>query len=554
MKENDLNLEKHNTHVEKNINSLPKKSEEITTPHFNQNNDQHFFPEDDKSDEIYIRNNTKYSDNNDHQVGNSDANSNKTNSLFRRDMSKQSTYESGVKLPSNNGSSIRFGGSFKKNSKTSKDNKDNLYSDIRLNKEVDNSSNIMIGSNIKVNNIDSDDDDNDDPMSFLDDLLHQNNNNTKTMSQHRRRNPEMHKDAEHQLRQYYDDSPLTVVSEEASTRHTVVLGNTLSKKFSQFGLFPFDSDIQKSKTTTQGFSQFTKNSQGIFGKQPGKSAIGSKSGEELINSDFSMQRTKSALLKPIDLPRNRSNSKNLQPKSLLDLDDILEQSKNEISHDSGNLIPQNHITRVSSEGTTTIRKRTFLPDDQDNENKSGSNLFGNLKPLRQPKIDESESNFYDESEIILKNKNPTFPNNKQFDKLPDEPFSPNYQITLLGNIQNKKAIHKKKGLVENMIFKLSDQGLYYDGCLSYGKLTGNGMLLLNMVDTSDLESKEVKENLLYKGAFNDNQVNGKGILYYKNGARFVGTFRNGIAHGSGKLFRSDGDVITGIWIGGNLNI
>ena len=41
-------------------------------------------------------------------------------------------------------------------------------------------------------------------------------------------------------------------------------------------------------------------------------------------------------------------------------------------------------------------------------------------------------------------------------------------------------MYKKEGLLKNMIFKLSD----------------NNMLLLRMVDLSDLHYKEVKENLL----------------------------------------------------------
>ena len=475
-------------------------------------------------------------------------------SLFRKEMSKQSTYESGQNPPSNGGSTIRFGGSFKKNSKTShlEKGENPLYSEIKP--KPKGSSSIISGSNIKVQNIDSDEDD---PMSFLEDLIHQNNgNNLGTMSHHRR-NPEMHKDAEYALRQYYDDSPLTVVSEEASTRQTVILGNNLSKKYSQFGLFPFESDINSSPSpiSGQGTSQFQNPKMcGNFDGGGGKSAISGGSGGNMINSDFRMNRTKSAFLNPNnpknDFPKKRSHSKKAQPKSMTEMDDILEQSRNENSQDSGNLIPQSPIMRVSSEGTTTIQKRTFLPD-----NEKKNKFFGKLTPLVQPQIAENNSDFFEESELILKNQGQSsLKFGKKWESLPDQPFAPNFQISLLKNVENKKAIHKKSASIENLIFKLSEEGLYYDGGLSFGKLTGNGMLLLTMVDTSNPNSLEVKNNLLYKGNFANNRVQGKGVLFFKNGAKFEGTFQNGVAHGAGKLYRSDGEILSGIWIEGNFNI
>ena len=471
-------------------------------------------------------------------------------------MSKQSTYESGQDPPSNGGSTIRFGGSFKKNSRASGHGDTNLYSEVKS--KGNGSMNIVSGSNIKVQNVDSDEDD---PMSFLEDLIHQNKgNNLGTMSHHRK-NPEMHKDAEYALRQYYDDSPLTVVSEEASTRQTVILGNNLSKKYSQFGLFPFESDINSSPSpiSGQGNSQFQnpKNS-GNFQQGGGKSEISGGSGGNMIHSDFRMNRTKSAFLNPNniknDFPKKRSHSKKAQPKSMTEMDDILEQSRHENSQDSGNLIPQSPIMRVSSEGTTTIEKRTFLPGSNDKKRKN--KFFGKLTPLVQPQIAENNSDFFEESELLLKNKafNSQERVTKKWDNLPDQPFAPNFEISILKNVENRKAIHKKTASIENMIFRLSNEGLYYDGGLSFGKLTGKGMLLLNMVDTSDENSPEVKKNLLYKGNFENNKVQGKGELFFKNGAKFEGTFQNGVAHGAGKLQRSNGEILSGIWIEGNFNI
>ena len=140
----------------------------------------------------------------------------------------------------------------------------------------------------------------------------------------------------------------------------MILGNNLSKKYSQFGLFPFESDINSSPSpiSGQGTSQFQNpKMSGNFDGGGGKSAISGGSWGNMINSDFRMNRTKSAFLNPNnpknDFPRKRSHSKKAQPKSMTEMDDILEQSRNENSQDSGNLIPQSPIMRVSSEGTTT---------------------------------------------------------------------------------------------------------------------------------------------------------------------------------------------------------
>ena len=97
-------------------------------------------------------------------------------------------------------------------------------------------------------------------------------------------------------------------------------------------------------------------------------------------------------------------------------------------------------------------------------------------------------------------------------------------------------------------------GLYYQGSLKFGKLNGNGFLLLNMVDISNMESEETKKNLLYKGEFVRNKIEGKGILYYQDGVRFEGGFQDGMAHGSGQLFKGTRLIVGGIWIRGKLDL
>jgi hypothetical protein len=473
-------------------------------------------------------------------------------SNFKKNMSKQSTQETGVQ--SNGGSTIRFGGSFKKNSGGKGNFDEHIYSDIKKKGNINKVNNEM-GSNIRIHNEDSEEED---PMSFLDDILNGNPTQSHGTMSHTRKNPQMHKDAQ-QLRHYYDDNPLTVVSEEASTRQTVILGNNLSKRNSNNNTFPFESDITSSPSpiSGHGLTHFQKNKNGFnFSQKSGENSLFKGSGNQGSNSEivFRMNRTKSAYLNP------NMNKKEGQPfgrrstqaKSMTEMDDIEEQSKHEISQDSGNLIPHSPIMRVASEGTQQIQRRTFLPDDNDmNSNIQNKRFFGKLQPFK-PHIEEYETNSLEES--LNMNSDSIYKNLKTWTSLPMTPDGPNYEITFLNGISNKKSIHKKQGLVENMIFKLSDKGLYYDGSLSFGKLKGNGMLLLNMVDTSDLSSPEVKKNLLYKGEFNENMVQGKGVIYFKNNARFEGSFTKGVAHGTGKLFTSKGQIISGIWLEGKLRI
>lgn len=554
----------------KSNNDIMINQEEISTPYFEKDKNDQFFPNPEKeSNNVFERNSTQYSGQQENyvegqamQVG---------GSQMRRNMNKQVTQETGVDMNSNGGSTIRFGGSFKKKSDTSKEKKgnfeDKIYSDIRQKNNQSNfgGSNMMLGSNIKVkgNNSNTEELD-DDPMSFLNDLIAPTNTgNLNTMSEHRR-NPQMHRDAEH-LRHYYDETPLTVVSEEPSTRHTVMLGNNLSKKYSQVGMFPFESDISSSPSPISGYDREIKNGdlkKFNYSQRSGSNSTTSKgSNNNMISSEIvgRVARTQSALLQPKSQKPNffqqqkRRQTTHLKPN--LEMDDIRENSKQDLSQESGNLIPVSPIMRVSSEGSNNIQKRTFLPDDEEAmiRNKQNNNFVFNKFQILQGGSILHETNSANESDyksgpLSLKHKLKV-----QWDKLPDEPTKPDYLINMLSSVTNKKEIHKKKGYVENTIFKLSSDGLYYDGSLKFGKLSGKGLLLLNMVDTSNMNSPEVKENLLYMGDFDKNYVQGKGVLFFKNNSRFEGSFTNGLAHGSGKLFCSNGEIIQGIWLDGKFN-
>ena len=105
----------------------------------------------------------------------------------------------------------------------------------------------------------------------------------------------------------------------------------------------------------------------------------------------------------------------------------------------------------------------------------------------------------------------------------------------------------------NMIFKLNNSNIFYEGNLRFGRLEGNGKLMLNMIDEETAKQTEIINNTLYKGEFKNNKVNGKGILYYSDGYRFEGNFSDGVSNGYGKLFKNNNVIKEGVWINGLVN-
>jgi len=135
-------------------------------------------------------------------------------------------------------------------------------------------------------------------------------------------------------------------------------------------------------------------------------------------------------------------------------------------------------------------------------------------------------------------------------ELPSCPKAPEFKIDILTNVKSTKEIRRKEYLVTNALFTLSC-GLFYEGNLEFGKMHGHGILMLNPVNTSNRHSQDVKQNLLYDGLFQENQVNGRGILYFRNGEKYIGNFAKGKAHGNGILFDMDDKIISkGIWLEG----
>lgn len=133
------------------------------------------------------------------------------------------------------------------------------------------------------------------------------------------------------------------------------------------------------------------------------------------------------------------------------------------------------------------------------------------------------------------------------------PQEPNYSIRILEHVHSKKFIQKKNPFVEDIFFQMAC-GLFYEGNLNYGKLHGNGILLLKCINLSESDQIETEKYTLYKGEFEDNFVSGKGQLNFANNIIFEVSFNKGIAHGFGKLMDSKGNVLKeGVWVDGNFS-
>jgi hypothetical protein len=167
-----------------------------------------------------------------------------------------------------------------------------------------------------------------------------------------------------------------------------------------------------------------------------------------------------------------------------------------------------------------------------------------------PNKKNSVIKFFDNNELNKNQKYSEKPFTFDNEYLPQYPNGPSYIIDILQNVKSTKKIHKKEYLVPNAMFALSC-GLFYEGNLEFGKMHGKGTLMLKPVDTSNKKSLEVQRNILYEGNFFQNQVDGKGMLNFQNGQKYIGNFKNGKAHGNGTILDIKGNIIiTGIWLEG----
>jgi hypothetical protein len=333
-----------------------------------------------------------------------------------------------------------------------------------------------------------------------------------------RSSSKIHKDMEIMLGHMYNDNGLTVVSEEPS------------KQFTEYHFGKVKREDTGSKTN---FSESNSKGSSLKHGHLGKS----------IDDVVYMNRFKQGS----DPRRNKKEQST---------DQFMTQQAHNIVNDPSLILNTNSKSDLKLKNKN--KKKRFKEKMRISLDKNFSELLptiksnsGNVDEFLKPKnkIDSLPQDSY-----IRNSKFKTFGDeikiNFDLERLPRVPKGPEYQINLLSNVKSSKAIDKKQHFIESMFFRLPC-GLFYEGSLHFGKLQGKGVLLLKSIDISDTDSKEVQQNLLYDGFFYNNEVEGKGILNFQEGVKFIGTFKGGVAHGNGIIQDQQGNqIIKGIWING----
>jgi hypothetical protein len=127
---------------------------------------------------------------------------------------------------------------------------------------------------------------------------------------------------------------------------------------------------------------------------------------------------------------------------------------------------------------------------------------------------------------------------------------------------NLEGIGSYEGIVRNNALNgygklLDSKGrLVYEGEFVDSQFMGLGVLYNHDSASDRLEargSQSVPENWIrYEGLFYNNQKNGKGDLFYRDGGLFSGDFEGDLANGSGVLRVASGEAIRGVWKNGIL--
>ena len=94
-----------------------------------------------------------------------------------------------------------------------------------------------------------------------------------------------------------------------------------------------------------------------------------------------------------------------------------------------------------------------------------------------------------------------------------------------------------------------DDSSRYDGQFKKDKMHGQGRL------TAKLEVEDGTINYICKGGFQDNALNGQGYMLATNKEtgeweKYFGEYKDGLPHGTGAEFHSDGEQRLGVWANG----
>lgn len=151
-----------------------------------------------------------------------------------------------------------------------------------------------------------------------------------------------------------------------------------------------------------------------------------------------------------------------------------------------------------------------------------------------------------------------------------------YEVELCENSSGKKAIQIAKTCYDSDLLlmcssknipceEFKERQCFYTGNFDFLKnFYGYGKLFINtqktIIRNSTINEEFSKEYIrekfkgyhTYHGIFDENKLNGFGMVTYKNGDRYIGDFKNNMQNGYGSIIKNDGTRYSGFWNSGQM--
>jgi len=258
--------------------------------------------------------------------------------------------------------------------------------------------------------------------------------------------------------------------------------------------------------------------------------INSSNKNSNINNITRIPKITSIYLK-IDNPKHNINKSDITNDRNIDVSNLIINNEN-ISKNESDL-------KYSVDEQIIPKAKTFMhktKDELDNIYK-GNNM--NLLNIKYNNMAFSKNKY-------LETKNKEF--NYLFDERINNEQNLNIKNILLNNkskyleiIQNSVNCPLFNNLINEVQIIFLQKGDFYIGILSpENNLPQKGILL------------SIEGNY-YEGMFLDGKKDGKGLILYKNGAKYEGEIKNNLHNGFGKLTQLDGEIFIGQWKNGKIN-
>ena len=256
--------------------------------------------------------------------------------------------------------------------------------------------------------------------------------------------------------------------------------------------------------------------------------INSSNKNNNVNNITRIPKITSIYLK-IDNPKHNNNKSDITNNRNLNASNINNEN---ISRNESDL-------KISADEQIIPKAKTFMhktKDELDNIYKGN-----NLKLLNRNK----NNNIFSKNKYLETK-------NKEFNILFDERINNEQNLHIKNILLNNKS--KYLEIIQNSVncslFQISlnevqilflRNGDFYIGILSAENNLPQKGILFSI------------EGNYYEGKFLDGKKDGKGLILYKNGAKYEGEIKNNLHNGFGKLTQLDGEIFIGQWKNGKIN-